>query len=66
MGGEALFWIFIVVFSLLMIAGFFLLERPRRSREVPTRLSVHTDPKDPRGRHQPAERVDPTETTNRL
>ena len=38
MGGEALFWIFIVVFSLLMLVGFYLVDRPRRRRDVPTRL----------------------------
>lgn len=66
MGGEALFWIFIVIFTLLMIGGFFLLDRPRSSRGIPTKLSVHTDPTDPRGRHRPAERVDPTQTDSRL
>jgi hypothetical protein len=66
MGGEALFWIFIVVFSLLMLVGFYLVDRPRRRRDVPTRLSVRTDPADPRGRHQPAERVDITDTDSRL
>ena len=66
MGGEALFWIFIVVFSLLMLVGFFLVDRPRRSTRVATRHAVRTDTQDPRGRHLPADRVDPTETTNRL
>lgn len=66
MDGETLFWIFIVVFTLLMVGAFFLLDRPRRSKGIPTTLSVHTDPADPRGRHRPAERVDPAETDNRL
>lgn len=66
MSGEALFWIFIIVFSLLMLVGFFLLDRPRRPRQVPTRRSVPTDPSDPRGRHQPAERIDITQTDSRL
>lgn len=66
MGGEALFWIFIVVFCLLMVAGFFLLDRPPKSRGIPTKLSVHTDPKEPRGRYRPAERVDLNETDSRL
>lgn len=66
MGGEALFWIFIVVFTLLMVAGFFLLDRPRRSRGVPTKLPVNTDLSDPRGRHSLADRVDPSDTDSRL
>lgn len=66
MGGEALFWIFIVVFTLLMVAGFFFLDRPRPSRGIPTKVSVHTDATDPRGRHSPADKVDPSETDNRL
>jgi len=66
MSGEALFWIFIVVFTLLMVGAFFLLDRPRSSRGIPTKLSVHTDADDPRGRHAPAERVDPSETDSRL
>lgn len=66
MGGEALFWIFIVVFSLLMLVGFFLMDRPPKSRGIPTKLSVHTDPRDPRGRHAPADRVDLAENDSRL
>lgn len=66
MGGEALFWIFIVVFSLLMVVGFIVLDRPPRSRGIPTKLSVHTDPKEPRGRHRPADKVDLSETDSRL
>lgn len=66
MTGEALFWIFIIVFSLLMLVGFVLLDRPAKRRAIPTKLSVHTDPKEPRGRHRPADRVDLTETDNRL
>lgn len=66
MGGETLFWVFIVVFSLLMLGGFFFLERPPKSRGLPTKLSVHTDPADPRGRHRPADKVDPADTDSRL
>lgn len=66
MGGEALFWIFIVVFTLLMVAGFFLLDRPRPSRGIPTKLSGHADSTDPRGRHSPADKVDPSDTDSRL
>lgn len=66
MSGEAWFWIFTAVFTVVMIVGFVLVDRPRKSRQVPTRLSVNTDPADPRGRHQPADRVDPSDTDNRL
>jgi hypothetical protein len=66
MGGEAVFWIFIVVFSLVMLGAFFLLDRPPRKRSIPTKLSVHTDPREPRGRHDPAPRVDVRETDSRL
>lgn len=66
MGGEAVFWVFIVIFSLLMVIGFVLLDRPRRSRAVQTHLGVPADPKEPRGRHLPADRVDPTQSDNRL
>ena len=66
MDGEALFWIFIVVFSLLMIAGFFIVDRPRRSRGIRSTHAVQRDPKEPRGRHLPADRVDPTQTDSRL
>lgn len=66
MSGEAMFWIFIVVFCLLMLVGFVLLDRPTKGRGIPTKLSVDTDPKEPRGRHLPADRVDPRETDSRL
>lgn len=66
MGGEALFWIFIVVFSILMLLGFFLLDRPRKGRGVHPRLPARTDVDDPRGRHEKADRVDPRESTDRL
>ncbi|WP_435200624.1 hypothetical protein [Janibacter sp. GS2] len=66
MSGEAVFWIFIVVFTVVMFGAFFFLDRPKPSRNIPTKLSVHTDSSDPRGRHRPAERVDPAETDSRL
>lgn len=66
MSGEALFWVFIVVFSVLMLVGFFLVDRPRKGKGVSPRLGVYTHVDDPRGRHAPAERVDPHETDDRL
>ncbi|MDN5716205.1 MAG: resistance to Congo red protein [Janibacter sp.] len=66
MGGEALFWIFIVIFSLLMVVGFLLVDRPRKSRGIQTHRAVRSDPKEPRGRHLPADPVDRTQTDNRL
>lgn len=66
MGGEALFWIFIVIFCVLMVVGFLVVDRPRKSRSIQTHRAVHSDPKEPRGRHLPADRVDPTQTDNRL
>lgn len=66
MSGEALFWIFIVVFSLLMLVGFFLVDRPPKSRGIPSTMAVRGDPKEPRGRHEPAEQVRPSDTDSRL
>lgn len=66
MGEEALFWVFIVVFSLLMLLGFFVLDRPRKGRGVTPRLGVYTHVDDPRGRHAPAERIAPQDTDDRL
>lgn len=62
MDGELAFWAFIVVFSLLMLAGFFLLDRPRKSGAVRTRRQPAVDAaarQDPRGRHPLADRADP-------
>ncbi|KRE39468.1 hypothetical protein ASG73_03890 [Janibacter sp. Soil728] len=66
MSGEALFWIFIIIFSVLMVIGFLLLDRPRKSPGIQTHLGVRGDPKEPRGRHLPVERADPTQTDSRL
>lgn len=66
MGGEALFWIGIVVFAILMLAGFWWMDRPPKATRNTTRLGVPSAANDPRGRHDRAERVDPKDTTDRL
>lgn len=66
MAGEAVFWIGIVVFSVLMLAGFFWMDRPRKGSGVSSRRHVASRADDPRGRWSPAERVDPQDTDDRL
>lgn len=66
MSGEALFWIGIVVFTVVMLIAFVVMDRPRKGRGVSTRHPAPIDTSDPRGRHDLAERVDPRESGDRL